>query len=176
MPFRRAFYAFAVIALLAIGCGGDSGGVSVSPSPPLPSPSPSDASGVTPGAHNGRTAITFLGAEPAPGATLTGCGRDGTACSGRIRMSFRLLNATGGPVLYTVAFLHATNLVACWRGDTGPLRLEAGVASDVSIVFDQPDTNACGAPADIATMKLVVVGPVEVDSLQEWAVRYALRP
>ena len=107
---------------------------------------------------------------------MTGCGRDGTACSGRIRMSFRLLNATGGPVLYTVAFLHATNLLACWRGETGPLRLEAGVASDVTIVFDQPDTAACGAPADIATMKLVVEGTVEVASLQEWSVRYSLQP
>ena len=43
------------------------------------------------------------------------------------------------------------------------------------IVFDQPDA-ACGVPATIANMKVVLNAPVETASLQEWAVRYELRP
>jgi hypothetical protein len=169
MP-RASWLAAMALAALGSGCGGETDVL-----PPVPITTPSPAA-VAIGAHTGRTEITVLEAQPAPGATLSGCGRDGTGCGGRIRMRFRLRNATGGPVLDAVAFLHATTLVACWRGSTGPFRLEAGAATELSIVFDQPDTAACGAPADIATMKLVVVGPVEVDSLQEWAIRYTLLP
>lgn len=143
--------------------------------PPVTSPSPV-APGPTPGAHTGPTEITFLAAEPAPGSTLTGCQADASGCDGRIRMRFRLRNPTGGPVLDAIGFLHGTNHLACWRGSTGPFRLEAGAASDVLVLFDQRDPRACSAPSEIATMKLVVEGTVETASLQEWAIRYDLRP
>jgi hypothetical protein len=91
-------------------------------------------------------------------------------------MRFRLLSASGGPVLSAIGFLHATNKLACYRGSTGPLELRAGVPSEVVIVFDQPDAAACGMPATIANMKVVLNAPVQTDGLQEWAIRYELRP
>jgi hypothetical protein len=127
------------------------------------------------GVHTGPTAITFLAAEPTPGATIDGCGRDASGCRGRVRMRFRLLSASGGPVLDAIGFLHATNLLACHRGAAGAFELQPGVAREVEIVFDQADP-ACGVPASIAHMKLVLNAPVQTASLQEWAVRYELRP
>ena len=171
MPLTIRFSAMALAGLLGAACGGET----TVPMVP-PSPTPTSPLAVSPGAHTGLTQITFLAAEPAPGSTLSGCGTDASGCDGRVRMRFQLRNATGGPVLDAVAFLHGTNHLACWRGTTGPLQLAAGVASEVLIVFDQRDPAACMVPGEIATMKLAVVGPVEVDSLQEWAVSYALRP
>jgi hypothetical protein len=127
------------------------------------------------GTHTGSTAITFLAAEPPPGSTIDGCGRDATGCSGRVRMRFRLLSASGGPVLDAIGFLHATNQLACYRGSTGAFELQAGVAREILIVFDQSDA-VCGVPASIAHMKVVLNAPVQTDALQEWAIRYELRP
>jgi hypothetical protein len=91
-------------------------------------------------------------------------------------MRFRLLSASGGPVLSAIGFLHATSKLACYRGSTGPLDLRPGVPSEVVIVFDQPDAAACAMPATIANMKVVLNAPVQTDGLQEWAIRYELRP
>ena len=91
-------------------------------------------------------------------------------------MRFRLLSASGGPLLDAIGFLHATNKLACYRGSTGPLDLRPGVPSEVVIVFDQPDTAACAMPASIANMKVVLSAPVQTDGLQEWAIRYEFRP
>jgi hypothetical protein len=90
-------------------------------------------------------------------------------------MRFRLLSASGGPVLDAIGFLHATNLLACYRGNTGPLELRAGVPNEIAIVFDQPDA-ACRVPNEIAHMKVVLNAPVQTAGLQEWAVSYSLRP
>jgi hypothetical protein len=92
-----------------------------------------------------------------------------------VRMRFRLLSASGGPVLNAIGFLHATNLLACYRGSTDRLDLSPGVPAEVEIVFDEPDP-VCGVPATIATMKVVLNAPVQTDGLQEWAIRYELRP
>ncbi|HYN01171.1 MAG TPA: hypothetical protein VE359_01875 [Vicinamibacteria bacterium] len=162
-----------VVALLGPGCGDGATPVVPMPgtSPTLPAPTD-----VVVGPHTGPTEITFLSAEPAPGSTITGCGAKASGCSGRVRMRFRLLSATGGPVLDAIGFLHATNKLACYRGSTGRLDLQPGVPSEVVIVFDQPDTAACGMPATIANMKVVLSAPVQTDGLQEWAIRYELRP
>lgn len=158
--------------LLAPGCGQDGPPTAV----PTPSPAPTATpGGVVPGARTGPAEITFLAAVPSPGATIDGCGRDAAGCSGRVRMRFRLLSASGGPVLDAIGFLHAMNLLACYRGASGAFELQPGVAREIEIVFDQPDP-ACGVPATIANMKLVLNAPVETAALQEWAVRYELRP
>jgi hypothetical protein len=165
-----------LFVLLALGCGED-GTPTVVPTPtPAPTPAPTPTpGGVVIGAHTGPTEITFLSAEPSPGATIDGCGRDARGCSGRVRMRFRLLSASGGPVLDAIGFLHATNQLACYRGATGPLELQPGVAREIEVVFDQPDP-VCGVPTSIAHMKVVLNAPVQTASLQEWAVRYELRP
>jgi hypothetical protein len=90
-------------------------------------------------------------------------------------MRFRLLSASGGPVLNAIGYLHATNKLACYRGSTGRLDLAAGVPLDVEIVFDGAD-DACGMPATIATMKVVLNAPSQTDGLQEWGIHYELRP
>jgi hypothetical protein len=88
-------------------------------------------------------------------------------------MRFRLLSASGGPVLDAIGFLHATNKIACYRGSTGPLDLQPGVPADVVIAFDGADP-ACGIPTTITNMKVVLTAPVQTDGLQEWAIRYEL--
>jgi len=158
-------------ALFAAGCG-DGGRPIGSTSPPAPTPTV-DTGGVVPGTHTGPTQIAFLSADPAPGATIAGCGVDATGCRGRVRMRFRLLSASGGPVLDAVGFLHATNKIACYRGSTGPFELPAGVPAEVLIVFDEADA-ACGLPTSITNMKVVLSAPVQTDGLQEWAIRYEL--
>ncbi len=158
-----------VLLCIAAGCQSAS---TVGPASPTPSP---PAALVTPGAHSGSTEIVFVSAEPAPGATIAGCGVDATGCVGRVSIRFRLLSAAGGPVLDAIGFLHATNKLACYRGSTGAFTLAPGVAKEVVVVFDAADP-ACGLPADIATMKLVLSAPAPVDALQEWAIRYSFRP
>jgi hypothetical protein len=176
MRLRGFARVLGLAALLAHGCG-DGGTPIVAPTPtPAPTATPVPAGEVVVGAHTGPTEITFLAAEPPPGSTIAGCGSNAGGCSGRVRMRFRLLSAAGGPVLDAIGFLHATNKVACYRGSTGPLDLRPGVPAEVVIVFDQPDAGACGVPATIANMKVVLSAPVQTDGLQEWAVRYELRP
>lgn len=164
--------ALGAAALFALGCG-DGGQPIGGPSPPVPTPTATIDAGVAVGAHTGPTQITFLAAEPAPGSTIAGCGTNASGCSGRVRMRFRLLSATGGPVLDAIGFLHATNKIACYRGSTGPLDLQPGVPAEVLIVFDEPDA-ACGVPATITNMKVVLSAPVQTDGLQEWGIRYEL--
>lgn len=157
---------------LAARCGDDAPPSVV----PLPTPAPTPApGGVVAGGHTGPTEIAFLSAEPAPGSTIAGCGRDAGGCAGRVRMRFLMRSASGGPVLDAIGFLHATTKIACLRGGTGRLDLAPGIAREVEIVFDAADT-ACGVPATISDMKVVLNAPVETASLQEWAVRYELRP
>jgi hypothetical protein len=160
--------------LVAAGCGGEGAPTVVPSATPVSTPTPGPADVVI-GAHTGPTQITFLAAEPAPGATLEGCGSDASGCVGRVRMRFRLVSPAGGPVLDAIGFLHATTKLACYRGTTGRLDLAPGVAREIEISFGEPDP-ACAVPATISDMKLVLSGPVETASLQEWAVRYELRP
>jgi hypothetical protein len=166
--------ALALAALLPCGCGGGAAPI-VLPTP-TPSPSSTPLGDVLVGPRTGPTEITFLAADPPPGTTITGCGSSASGCRGRVRMRFRLLSASGGPVLDAIGFLHATNKLACYRGSTGPLELRPGVPSEIVVLFDQPDSAACAIPVSIANMKVVLSAPVQTDGLQEWAIRYELRP
>jgi len=170
--------ALGIAAVVALGCGDGTPSVVPTPVPTTPAPgfSPTPSSEVVVGPHTGPTEITFLAADPAPGSTITGCGANAGGCSGRVRMRFRLLSASGGPVLDAIGFLHATTKLACYRGSTGPLELRPGVPAEVVIVFDQPDAAACAMPATIANMKVVLNAPIQTDGLQEWAIWYEFRP
>jgi hypothetical protein len=169
-PLRSAL-ALCLAALFPLGCGDGTPTVV-----PTPTPTPTPATGVVVGPHTGPTEITFVSADPPPSSTIAACGANAGGCSGRVRMRFRLLSAAGGPVLDAIGFLHATNLLACYRGSTGPLDLRPGVPTEIEIVFDEPDAAACPVPATIATMKVVLNAPVQTDGLQEWGIRYELRP
>lgn len=170
---RSRLAALASAALLVGGCGGER----TPAAPPAPTPAPTPGPGdVVPGLRTGPTEIAFMAADPPPGSAVAGCGPDASGCRGRIRMRFRLLSATGGPVLDAIGFLHATTKVACYQGATGRLDLQPGVPREVLIVFDQADPAACGMPATIADMKVVLSAPVQTAGLQEWGIRYELRP
>jgi hypothetical protein len=78
-------------------------------------------------------------------------------------------------VLNAIGFLHGTNQLACYRASTDRLDLAAGVPYDIELVFGEAD-DACGMPATIATMKVVLNAPSQTDGLQEWGIRYELRP
>jgi hypothetical protein len=169
-PGRRL--AAAALAWSALACGGGATTPApiVSP-PPSASPAPGD---VIPGAATGPTRITFLAAEPPPGANVSGCGATAAGCAGRVRVRLRLEPAAGGPVLYVRVFLHSTTLRACLFGQTGAQVLSAGRPADVEVVLDQADE--CRTPSDIRTMAAVVEGTVEVASRQEWRIVYTLSP
>lgn len=169
---RRSAASAPLVGLLClgIGCGGDG----VGPSPngsPSPVPSPID---VTPGQATGPTRITFAGAEPPPGATVSGCGGSIDGCRGRVTIRLDLQSPSGGPVLYVRVFLHSTSLRACLIGRTGPLTLRPGAMERVDVVLDEADD--CRTPVDIRTMAAVVEGTVEVASRQEWGIRYTFSP
>jgi hypothetical protein len=162
-------------AVLAVGCGEE--GTPAAPPGPAPTAVPTPGPGeVVVGRRTGPTEITFVAAEPPPGSTISGCGPDPGGCSGRVRMRFRLLSSGGGPVLDAIGFLHATTKGACYRGSTGSFDLQPGAAREILIIFDQPDAAACSLPATISDMKVVLSAPIQTDGLQEWAIRYELRP
>ncbi len=171
-PCGLAF--FAASLLLSTGCGDATPTVVTTPSP-LPTGMTPPPTSVVVGPATGPTAIAFVSADPAPGSTIEGCGARASGCAGRVRMRFRLLSAVGGPVLNAIGYLHATNQLACYRGSTGGFNLASGVSSEIEMVFDGFD-DACGMPATIATMKVVLSAPIQTDGLQEWGIRYELRP
>jgi hypothetical protein len=172
-PLRSAL-ALCLAALFPLGCGDGTPTVVPSPTPTAIGMTPPPI-GVVVGPHTGPTGITFVSADPPPGSTIAGCGSKASGCSGRVRMRFRLLSAAGGPVLNAIGFLHATNLLACYRGSTDRLDLAPGVPTEVEIVFDEAD-DTCGMPATIATMKVVLNAPGQTEGLQEWGIRYEFRP
>ena len=174
-PSLIAFVLAGGVALAALpACGGYA---PLGPPAPTPSPLPSpDASTqVVPGGATGATQINFVSAQPSPGSTVSGCGPRIGGCAGRVRMTFTVRSATGGPVLFMKAYLHDIGKIACLTASTGPFDLVAGQPRQVEMVFDQPD-DVCAPPLTIATMDAGVEGSVGIASRQEWAVRYSFLP
>jgi hypothetical protein len=95
-------------------------------------------------------------------------------CVNRVVMRFSLRAQEPGPVLAVHAFLHATNLQACLLTTTGPFVLDRGETRQLAVVFDRSD--ACPVPLTIATMAVVVEGPVQVASRRTWRVTYSFLP
>lgn len=147
------------------------------PATPVPVPAPAPLSSnplVIPGTAFGSSQIAFVGAEPAPGSTLSDCGRRIAGCAGRVRMTFSVRSSTAATVLGLRATLHSTEKIACLLGSSGPLTLVAGQPQTVEIVFDEADD--CPTPVTITHMATVVSGPSAVGSRQEWAVPYTFQP
>lgn len=124
--------------------------------------------------QSGPVEITFVDATPSPGATVTGCGTRISECVNRVAMRFSLRAQEAGTVLGVRAFLHATNLQACLLTTTGPFELARGETRQLAIVFDQSDN--CPIPLTIATMAVVVEGPVQVASRRAWTLTYTFAP
>jgi hypothetical protein len=155
-----------VMMLLLAGCSDTSG--PTAPSPPTTStPLPTEQSG--------PVAITFAGATPPPGSTVTGCGTNVRGCENLVAMRFTLRAQAPGPVLGVRVFLHATNLLACLQATHGPFDLSAGEVREVAVVFDRSD-DRCPVPLDIANMALVIEGPGQVASRQTWSITYTFVP
>jgi hypothetical protein len=112
-------------------------------------------------------------ADPAAGSVIVGCGTRIAGCTGRVVMTFSLTSSTGGPVLYVRASLHSISSQACLIGATSGFQLPAG-ESLVQVSFDQSDD--CRTPVDVRNMALVVEGPIEVASRQEWGITYTFLP
>jgi hypothetical protein len=147
------------------GCGSQS---------TAPSPLADPNLQVTPIDSSGPVRLSFLFANITPGGVIPGCGSLIEGCAGRLRMTFRLDPASDGPVLYTRVYLHATNLVACLWGETPPFNVQARAPSLVDILFERADR--CGTPTTMATMAMVVEGPVQIASRQTWSLRYVFAP
>jgi len=150
--------------------------VSVSCSGPPASPSgPVDPTRqVVPLESSGPIRISFATANVLPGASVTGCGPVIEGCAGRLRLSFVLNPPSSGQVLYARVYMHATNLVACLWGEIAPFTVRAGTPLTIEMPADRADQ--CRTPTDIATMAVVVEGPVEIASRQTWSVHYTFMP
>ncbi|MCL4848638.1 MAG: hypothetical protein KJ066_18990 [Acidobacteria bacterium] len=171
MRWSRVFTPVVAIALPLVACSSDSS----SRSPTAPSArQPAQAPQATPLEQSGPVAIEFLDATPAPGAAIAGCGSSMAGCVNRVVMRFSLRAQEPGPVLNVHAFLHATNLQACLLTSTGPFPLARGEARELALVFDRAD--ACPVPLTIATLAVVVEGPVQVASRRTWRVTYTFVP
>lgn len=142
--------------------------------PAAPTPPPDPALRVTPIDSTGPIRIAFVNANIAPGSNIVGCGALIEGCAGRLRMTFLLNPPSDGPVLYARVYLHATNLQACLWGEIEPFTVRAGVPLTVEIPTDRADR--CGTPTTIATMAVVVEGPIQVSSRQTWSLRYTFSP
>jgi hypothetical protein len=164
--YRAVAPATVVITLVLAGCSGTSGPAAPS-GPTTSTPLPTEQSG--------PVAITFVGATPPPGSTVTGCGTSVRGCESRLSMRFSLRAQAPGPVLGVRVFLHATNLLACLQATHGPFELAAGETREVSVTFDHAD-DRCPIPLDIINMALVVEGPGQVASRQTWSVTYTFVP
>jgi hypothetical protein len=140
---------------------------------PLAPPSPSPTSPVLI-EQSGPVEILFLESTPAPGSTIAGCGASIRGCQNRVAMRVSLRGEAGGPVLFSRAFLHATNQRACLQAATGPFELQPGQVRELVVVFDRSED--CGVPLEIATLAVVVEGPVQVSSRRAWAVSYRFEP
>jgi hypothetical protein len=125
---------------------------------------------LTPGERSGPIRIAFVEANVSPGNTVTGCGPLIEGCTGRLRVRFRLEPPSDGPALFARVFLHATNLVACLQGEIEPFTVRAGNTLVIEITAVRADL--CRTPTDIATMALVVEGPIQVSSRQTWSLHY----
>ena len=162
---RLANAAVLSATLLAISCGGET----VS-NPARPEPPDRPVWSVVAGKSSGPVTIQFAGANITPGSTISGCGPQIAGCAGSVQMEFRLTPTASGPVLWAIAWLHATNQQACLIGTVPAFDLVAGQPRNIVITFDQFD--ACGVPLTIANMALVVEGTVQVASRQEWSINY----
>jgi hypothetical protein len=74
-----------------------------------------------------------------------------------------------GTALYVRRCLHATNLLACLSAGTAPLQLVRG-DQQIVLVFER--TGDCTVPLTVERLAVVVEGPVEVASRQEWSLSY----
>ena len=172
---RLAVWVVAGAALATIVCTQST--VSPNPPPTLPTAPPAvpEVPGATRGASEGSTDIRLIAADPAPGATLSGCGGGASGCRGRIRMTFQLTSPSGGPALGLLAHLHSDRATACYVAIAPSFTLVRGMRHDVEVVFEPDDTDAaCPTPLDLTHLAVVVEGTVEVFARQEWALRYRL--
>jgi hypothetical protein len=160
---QRLASLFAV--LVAANCGS---------APVAPTPAADPASVVQPLDSTGPIRIAFMSANVSPGSVVAGCGPFIEGCTGRLRLTLKLEPPADGPVLYARIYLHATNLIACLWGEAAPFTVRAGITQAIDISIDRADR--CGTPATIATMAVVVEGPIQVASRQTWSLRYVFAP
>jgi hypothetical protein len=155
---RRSVVAAAACAL---ACG----------QPTAPAPVPVDPNLPTVGARNGSVAIEYVGANVAPGSTIAGCGPAIAGCAGHLRLSFRLRPVNTGTVLFTAATLHGVTKVACLSAAGAGFPLAANSSPVIDLVFDRSDAR-CALPFDSLDLAVTVEGPTEVESRQEFGIRY----
>jgi hypothetical protein len=157
----------ALLALpLLCACGND--GVTL---PPVTNPPANNT--VVPINASGPVRVSFAGANVAPGSILNGCGPMIAGCQGRLRMAFDLVPQQSGPVLGVSVYMHAPQIACLW-GRSPSFNVTAGATVHVEIPLDNAD--ACATPLMATSMDVVVDGPVQIASRQEFTVNYLFVP
>jgi hypothetical protein len=160
----------------SLGCG-DSSVSSPTPTTPSEPPAVPEVAGAVRGASEGETTVWLLDADPLPGTTLSGCGPGVSGCEDRIRLTFRLRSAVGGPTLGLRAYLHSDRAAACLRATHPSVVLAPGASQDVELTFQGADTQeVCPTPLELTHLAVMVEGPVQIAARQEWSLHYRLDP
>ena len=145
-----------------------------SPLSPIPTPDPGTT--VVPMNGSGLVRISFAGANVAPGSILQGCGPMIAGCQGRLRMAFDLMPQQSGPVLGVSVYMHAPQIACLW-GRSPSFALAAGTPVHVEIPLDNADNAAvCATPLMATSMDVIVDGPIQIASRQEFTIRYLFVP
>jgi hypothetical protein len=134
-----------------------------------------DPSAPVAGARTGPVTIEFISSTPAPGSTVAGCGPVIAGCAGKLRLSLRLRSTSAGPVLWTAATLHGANRQACLSAAGDGFTLAANSTTTLDLQFDQFDAG-CALPFEVLNLAVVLEGPVQTASRQEFGVRYRFTP
>jgi hypothetical protein len=138
-------------------------------------PTPVDPNAPVAGARSGPVSIEFIASNPAPGSTVSGCGAVIAGCAGKLRLSVRLRSTSAGPVLWSRATLHGANRQACLSAVGEGFTLAANSTTSIDLRFDQFDPG-CALPFDALDLAVLLEGPVQTASRQEFAVRYRFVP
>lgn len=139
--------------------------------PALPTPDPRNA--VVPMNGFGPVRISFAGANVAPGSLLSGCGPLIAGCKDRLRIGFDLVPQQSGPVLGVSLYMHAPQIACLW-GRSAPFTVTAGAPVHLEIPLDHADV--CATPLTATSMDVIVDGPVQIASRQEFTVHYDFVP
>jgi hypothetical protein len=132
---------------------------------------------VMPIESEGPVQIEFVGSEPEPGSTISGCGPHVQGCTERLRVTPRLVSPQDGASGGMSVYLHAMNQTACLSARRDRFELRAGEPRVVEVVLDRADSvDRCATPLTIATMDAIIDGPIQISSRQAWSLTYLFNP
>jgi len=133
-------------------------------------------SAVVPTSSSGPVQISFLGANPPPGSTISGCGANPTGCQGRLSMTFRLRsNASGHLRAGAVYLFDATGIDGCLGMMVSPTDLTASASVETTVRVDIAN-QFCPMPLVVDRMVFTIYDEASLRSEQRFELNYSFLP